>query len=304
MKIIRPVNVTDSILTDTNITEDDYAEWNSATSYVLGDNVIVISTHTVYEAAQNNTNVDPTTDDGTNWIRVGATNRWKAFDKKIGDRVTNTTSIEYTLVDPATIPTAVALFGLRNATQANVTVTDLTSGGSGEIYNVTVSLLDNTNVVDWYTYFFEAISFKEDELFTAIPPYLGSQVEITVSGETGETVELGQIVFGFEMDLGFTNYGTSISIEDYSRKETDTFGNFIVVERAFAKLVDYDIQLPTQAAARLQRTLAQYRATPIVFIGDEDASYGTIVYGFYRSFDITLNGPSLSFASLEVEGLT
>jgi len=302
MDIIRPISVTDSVLTSSNITEDDYAVWASGTTYATGDKVIVISTHRIYESlVDSNTGNDPTTDDGSNWLDIGATNRWKAFDQKISDPVTGTTSIEYELTSAAEYATAVALLGL-SASSATVVVTD--TGGVGEVYNETKSLIDNSDVADWYTYFFSPITYKSEILFTDIPPYLGSDVEISVDGGTGEAIELGQIVFGTLQNLGFTIYGTAISIEDFSRKETDAFGNFIIVERAFSYLVDYDVRIPTQTARRAQNLLATYRASPLVYIGDEDDSYGTIVYGFYRNFDINLETPSYSLASIEVEGLT
>ncbi len=305
MQLIKPVTVTDSILTATNITEDDYAVWNSGTAYVVGDKAISTVTHRIYEALINNTNVDPTgtaTDPAT-WLDIGATNRWKAFDQKISDPVTNLNLIEYTLNDPNSNVTSVALFGLKGIS-ANVTVTDTTVGGDGEVYNTTVSLLDNRNIVDWYTYFFEEQVQREQAQFLDLPPYLGSNVEVTVTSATGDTTELGQIVLGFLSGIGLTTYGTAISIEDYSRKEVDAFGNFIIVQRDFAQLADFDVQFETQNARKIQRTLADFRATPIVYVGSEDTSYGTTIYGFYRRFDLTLEGPSLSFGAIEVEGLT
>ena len=301
MQIIKPVTVTDSVLVSSNVAENDYAEWAVGTTYAVGDKVIVLSTHRIYESlVDSNLGNDPTTDDGTNWLDIGATNRWKAFDQKIGDPVTNTTSIEYTLSDTTSNITSVALFGLEGIS-ANVTVTDDTEG---EVYNETVSLIDNRNIVDWYTYFFEEQVQKEQALFLNIPPYLASDVDVTVTAATGDTAELGQLVLGFLSSLGATTYGTAISIEDFSRKETDAFGNFIVVERAFAQLADFDVQFETANARKIQRTLAELRATPVVYIGSEDTAYGTTIYGFYRRFDLTLEGPSLSFGAIEVEGLT
>lgn len=303
MDIIRPVTVTNTVLTSSNITEDDYAEWASGTTYATGNRVIVIgTTHKVYESLIDaNTGNDPTTDDGTKWLDIGATNRWKAFDQKISDPVSSTGTIEYELTSADTNVTAVALFGLQ-ASEATVIGTD--TGGEGEVYNETISLIDNSDVIDWYTYFFEPVTFKTEALFTDIPPYLGLDVEIEIDAGAGEPVEVGQIVIGSSQNLGFTIYGTTISIEDFSRKETDAFGNFIIVERAFSYLVDYDVRIPTQTARRTQNLLATFRASPLVYIGDEDDSYGTIVYGFYRNFDINLETPSYSLASIEVEGLT
>lgn len=301
MQIIRPVTVNDTILVSSNVAENDFAEWAVGTTYSIGDKVIVLSNHSVYESLTNsNLGNDPTTDDGTNWLRLGATNRWKAFDQKISDRVTNLNSIEYVLSDAGSNVTAVALFGLKGIS-ANVTITDDTEG---EVYNETISLIDNRNIDDWYTYFFEEQGQREEAQFLDIPPYLGSDVEVTVTAATGTNAELGQLVLGFLSGIGATTYGTSISIEDFSRKETDAFGNFIVVERAFAQLADFDIQFPTGNARKIQRTLAGFRATPIVYIGSEDVSFGTTIYGFYRRFDLTLETPSLSFGAIEVEGLT
>jgi len=302
MQLIKPVTVTDSVLSSSNVPETDYAAWNSGTAYVVGDKVISTVTHRIYEALINNTNVDPTgtaTDPAT-WLNIGATNRWKAFDQKISDPVTQATSIEYTLTDPTSNVTAVTLFGLKGAS-ANVTVTDATDG---EVYNRTISLLDNRNIVDWFTYFFEEQVQREQAQFLDLPPYLGSDIDVTVTANTGEDAELGQLVLGLLSNIGVTSYGTSISIEDYSRKEADAFGNFVVVERDFAQLADFDVRFETQNARKIQRTLADFRATPIVYIGSDDTSYGTTIYGFYRRFDLTLEGPSLSFGAIEVEGLT
>ena len=302
MDIIKPVTVTNSILTSSNVTEDDYSEWASGTTYADGDNVIVIgTTHKVYESlVDSNLGNDPTTDDGTNWLELSATNRWKAFDQKIADQVSNLNTIEYQLNSATTNVTAVSLFGL-DGISVNVTVTDATDG---EVYNEDFSLLDNAEIVDWFTYFFAEQGTKTEALFTGIPPYLNSDVDITVTAETGTNAKVGQIVLGFLSNFGLTTYGTSVGIEDYSRKETDAFGNFVITERAFAKLVDYDVRLETGKARTVQNTLANFRATPIVYIGSEDEAFATIVYGFYRRFDITLEGPAYSFAAIEVEGLT
>lgn len=300
MDIIRPVVVTDAVLDSSNVPEDDHDEWSAGTSYTVGNRVILLSTHRIYEAVGSSTGVNPATDDGTNWLDIGATNRFKAFDQKISDPVIQLDSIQYTLTDDDSIPTAVALFGVKGVS-ATVKVTDALEG---VVFEETKSLLDSDEVFDWFSYFFEDINLVRTILFTSLPPYRGATVEVTVTQTTGEIAELGQLVFGYLLDLGLTTYGTAISIQDFSRKETDAFGNFIVVERAFANLVDFDVRLPTQTAGRVRRILADFRATPIVYIGNEDSSFGTVVYGFYRNFDITLDTPSLSFAAIEVEGLS
>ncbi|MHC9235019.1 hypothetical protein ACX9MO_05180 [Pseudooceanicola sp. 502str34] len=96
MRIISPITVTESLLTDTNLTEDDHDEWDVSTTYSAEDRVIVLSTHKVYESVSgSNLGYDPTTDDGTWWIEVSATNKWKAFDLRLSDQAENAGTITY-----------------------------------------------------------------------------------------------------------------------------------------------------------------------------------------------------------------
>ena len=300
MQIIRPVTVTNAVLDSSTVPETDYAEWASGTTYATGNKVILVSTHSVYESLiSSNTGNNPATDDGTKWLKLGATNRWKAFDQKIADQVVQANSINYVFTPNANV-TSIAFFNVSGIS-VNVTMTDPVDG---EVYNKTISLIDTEVVVDWFTYFFEEQAFTDTAQLLDLPPYFGAEISVTITAATGTDAKVGQIVFGALTSLGTTTYGTSISIEDFSRKETDAFGNFIVVQRAFSQLADFDVQFETSDAKRIQRTLADLRATPVVYIGSADPAYGTTLYGFYRRFDLTLETPSLSFGSIEVEGLT
>lgn len=301
MQAIEPLTITDSVLTSSTVPEDDYAAWSSGTTYSLGDRVIVVSVHKVYESAINsNTGNDPTTDDGTNWIEVGATNRWKAFDQKLSDPVQQANSISYTFTVTSVV-NSIAFFNL-SADQVQVTFTP--DGFGSPVYDKTFELLDTTNIVDWYTYFFEPTAIRDKELLISdLPTYSSAEITITIT-EASATVEVGQIVLGLLVTLGRTGYGTTVGIEDYSRKERDAFGNAVIIERAFAQKADYEVEITTQDTRRVQRFLSNYRATPVVWIGNQDPSYGLIVYGFYTQFSINLATPSTSYTTLEVEGLT
>lgn len=299
MKLIRPVTITDSVLVASNVLENDYAEWLVGTTYSIGNEVIVLSTHRIYESlTDTNVGNDPTTDDGTNWLNTGATNRWKAFDNTISDQTTNTTSITYEL-DPSSLVNAIAMFNL-DATDVDITVTDPVEG---VVYNENVSLLDNSAVENWWGYFFEPIVRKSEFVKFDLPNYASATVDLSINTNTGDTAKVGQIVIGNQKTLGLTTYGTTISIQDYSTKDTDTFGNVIITERRFAQLVDYDVKLATSTVRDVQKTLANFRATPIVYSGTEDGTYGDLVYGYYRNFGINISTPSFSDATIEVEGL-
>lgn len=299
MKIIRPITVTDAVLDSSNVAENDFAEWAVGTTYADGDKVIVLSTHRIYESlVGSNTGNDPTTDDGTNWLDISATNRWKAFDQTITDQTTNTTSITYTF-DPQSLTNAIAFFNV-DGTEIEVTVTDPTEG---VVYDNTVSLVDNGAVDNWYGYFFEPIVRRSEIVLLDLPNYASATIDVSINANTGDDAKVGQIVFGSQKTLGLTTYGTSLGIQDYSTKDTDAFGNVVITERRFAQLVDYDVKMATSTVRDVQKTLASYRATPIVYTGTDDGTYGDLVYGYYRSFGINISTPSFSDATIEVEGL-
>ena len=300
MRIIKPVTITDAILTSSTVPEDDYPVWSSGTTYAAEDRVISTTNHKIYESAQgSNTNNDPTTDDGTWWLTVSATNRWKAFDQKVTEQVTEANSIEYVLNPTGEFITSVAFFNL-DASELQLQLEDATEG---EYYNETFDLIDNSYVADWYSYFFEPQRKLEELVVTDLPPFTGPTVTVTIS-ETGSTAEVGQIIIGRFLDIGALEYNSSVSIEDYSRKERDEFGNPIIVQRAFSQLADYDVTFETSAVRRVQSILSEIRTTPVVwFAGANTSQYGTTIYGYYRDFNISLSTPSISYATIEVEGL-
>lgn len=302
MEVLQPFAVTDSNLTYSNLSENDYAAWSSGTSYSLSDRVIIVSEHSIYESQSNsNLNNNPATDDGTNWLKVGATNKWKPFDQKIGDRASNLNSIVYRFDITNNYLRSVVLFGLSGL-EVNVKVTDTNT--SDIIFEETASLIDTSAIVDGYTYFFEPFTTVTEVLFMDIPPFYNTELEITITGGSGETVEVGQIVFGSHKRLGITLNGTSLGIDDYSIKERDQFGNYYIVPRTYSDKVDFEVKFPTSTARQIQSFLASLRATPAVYIGSRETAYGAIIYGFYRSFELDLEGKSLSQMTIQVEGLT
>lgn len=291
---------------DPTVSEDDYSAWSPTTTYAAGDRVEFFGD--IYESLlSSNTGNSPDassqefwqllTGDTSIWIEVSATNRWKAFDSVLNEQATRSETITYS-ISPSALTNSIAFFNLEAAT-INVTVTDSVDG---EVYNEDYSLVDNGAVDNWYAYFFEPIIRRSEFVSFDLPNYATATIAITIDNGTSDA-KVGQIVLGAQKALGVTTYGTSIGIQDYSRKERDTFGNAEILERRFAQTVDYDIQLATSSVRDVQKTLATYRATPLVYSGTDDGNYGDLVFGYYRNFGINISGPALSDATIEVEGL-
>jgi len=296
MRIIKPVEITPAILTSSNVPETDYAAWSAATAYAVGDKVLY--NHRNYEALVASTGANPETDtsDPPKWLDLGADNRWRMFDDKVGSLTEQAGSIAVEL-QPGAVINSVALFNLLGRS-ATVTLTD---PSEGVVYQRTVSLVD-AGVSNWYDYFFAPIGRQTDFVLLDLPAYGTAVLSVTIDNAS-DTAAVGHLVMGRQAELGVAVYGSGVGITDYSRKETDAFGNSIVVERSFSKRAEFDVVVETPQIGRVQRMLASLRAQPVVWVG-ADGYESTFLFGYYRDFQISISGPSVSNASITVEGLT
>ena len=52
MRVLLPIDVTEAMVTASNLAENDHGEWMASVDYSLGDFVISTATHQVYRALQ------------------------------------------------------------------------------------------------------------------------------------------------------------------------------------------------------------------------------------------------------------
>lgn len=294
MKIVPPIAVTpDNLTSNVPITE---TEWTAGT-YTLGQQRYVGTD--LYEVLVASTTDEPTAGaakTSPTWVKVGKINRYKMFDFSIGDATTKSGDI-IVGITPNFVANAVALFEVA-ATSIQVTVTDPIAG---LVYDKTVTLSEYTGINNYYSYFFEPYALATDAIFLDLPNYSAAEIEITISNTSAQT-KVGEVVIGRIQTLGVTLMDIQLGIQDYSRKERDQFGKVSIVERRFAKTVNYGVFLENGQVNSTYRLLAQYRATPVLYVGDENKPE-TALLGFYRDFNVLRSGPSTSEMTLEIEGL-
>lgn len=295
MIVIKPEMITEAKLIASNVPENDAPLWSSATNYTIGQRVIFM--HRVYEALTNNHNKRPDTHP-LDWADLGATNRYRMFDSIVSNPTTNPMQLDYT-IRPGAVVTGIALFNL-DAASVRVQMTDPTEG---LVYDQTIDLVDLTAITSYYNYFFEPVGERRTDLtFLNLPTYPLADIRILIDNGN-EIAMCGEIALGAQRTLGLTNFGTSVGIRDYSRKETDVLGNVIIVERRFSKIADYAVSFRNTEIASIQRFLASIRATPVVWIGKPDLDE-LLVYGFYKDFNISISDLNFSDSTIQVEGLT
>lgn len=296
MKLIKPSDfVYATNLVSTTATET-YATWSGATTYALADRKVYGLY--VYESLQaSNLNHQPDTSP-TWWVLVGPNNKFAMFDLATSTATTKASPLTVVL-DTGAI-NSLALIGLIG-TEVTLSMTD--GAGGPTVYTNTIDLNDNSLVVDWYTYFFSPFVQLGDVVLTDLPAYNNARVTMALTGSG--TVQVGELIYGLLYDLGSTEYGATVGIIDYSRKNTDEFGTTTFIERAFSNRMNCTFMLDNTQLNFVQRMLSSVRATQCVYIGSEDTDYAPlIVYGFYKDFTINIQYSTKSYCSLEIEGLT
>jgi hypothetical protein len=232
----------------------------------------------------------------SSWVEMGSTNRWAMFDTSVGSQTSQATPLTVTIAPG--IVNSLALLDL-SATSVTVAMTDGAAGPT--VFNQTYTMADAAEILDWYGYYFDPLQPQTELIVEGLPPYSAGRITVTVNAAT--TAKCGTLAVGGMIDLGSALYGVGVGITDYSRKETDTFGITSVVERSYAKRFDMPVIVENKRLDYLAKQLAAVRATPCVWIGDDDYS-SLIAYGYYKDWSVSIAYQDISEMRLTVESLT
>lgn len=303
MRVVVPAQILDANIVSSNVTEDDYDEWDNLTDYSVGDYVISTSTHRVYRAVDvsgpSSSVVDPTTDtDSSHWQNVSATNKWRPFDGKSAAKCQRANTITYTFEGLGLVD-GVALHGLLARTATLVIVRD-----SVEVYNTTVNLANQQVVNDWYDYMFEEVSYLDRMEFPEVPPYSNATYTITLDN-TGSTAVLGQIVIGRTKKLGTAVFSPNLGLVNFDEVSEDEFGNETIVERGKKQTTRYSVIFPTPQSGYVFSVIAALKSTSASWsAGANTETLGTTLFGRLSTFSIDISGPVVTEMSLEIKELT
>ena len=293
MRIVTPVEVTPLLLDSTNVSNDE-PEWDNSTTYNTGERVV--HNLEVWEALKDSVTSEPLETNETDWLRVGFANKWRMFRQGRDSVSTRDESIDVSIT-PNQIITTLAALGL-DGVEASLTVTDPTEG---VVFDETQSLVD-IGVGDWWEYYFLPYDSSDTAVFNGVPPFPAATYDFSVSAIAATTeVQAGRIVMGIERTLGVTNFGTSVSTLDFSKRERDEFGNLELIPRRTVRLVDYDATVETSRLDAVVKLLQSLSAKPTLFIGDEIHD-STITFGVYRDFTQGITNVSISDLTIQVEG--
>lgn len=290
-----------------------YSEWSSATTYSIGQ-VVVVGTYTgsntvtiansgTYKSLTNsNTNNNPLTSP-SNWVRIGPTNQFAMFDNIVSSSTSSTTEFTFVIKSIA-VDTIAVLNAIADKLAVAVSDYSYSQQYIGNVaYNRTLQL-SGAESLDWFSYFFfESETQKTQGIFVDIPQVTSGVITVRVVG-TG-TVSAGSFVNGQVREIGGTQYGVNTGIIDYSKKTVDEFGNTTLIVRNYSKRMNAKVFLSNTNLNRVQRLLYSIRATPVLWIASDDPELEEplVILGYYKDFDTEIAYPNNSLCNLSVEGL-
>lgn len=247
-------------------------------------------------------NLDPTANTKY-WLNIGSTNRWKMFDKTVQSQTVATTTFTTQVRFSDFVDTATFL----NVSGTSIAVV-VSTPSDGNIYSRTIDLAtDESPIMDLWDYFFVGFKIKSDVIFDDIPPYANATYTITITSPVGQVAAIGAALFGLSKDISSAKKGVEqgarVGITDYSIKTRDAFGNYVITERAFSKRANWTVYVENTEIDDIQNILASCRAIPVLYIGSKKYA-STLIYGFYKSFDVTIAYPEFSVLDIEIDGLT
>ncbi|WP_416820230.1 carbohydrate-binding protein [Delftia tsuruhatensis] len=300
LRVVKPLGVTPAMLVSTDVPEAEYPEWASGTTYAKGARVILAAQHKIYQsAADSNTGNNPATlVPEPKWLEVGPTNRWKVFDSSNSTQTVQANKITYRIKPGVAVP-AVGVLNIRAGVEIKVTVFD---AAGVQVTQRTMRLSRYPVAPSWWVWNFGEKRAPTQALFTNLPSYSTGEIQIEITGTADLAV--GVILLGSVRTFALgVKAGARVGIQDYSRKERTEFGDTVLVERAFAKRASLQLLLSASEVDALNEFMAEVRAKACLWIGS-DRYESTVVYGFFKNFEIAITYYDYSDCELELEGLT
>jgi hypothetical protein len=297
MRYIRPVTVSESVLVDSTIVEDDAPAWVSGGTYAAG--ALVLYAHAVWEclAAVAGSVLAPSADDD-HWGRVRTSRRWAMFDEAVGSSSRATGGIIVRL-QPGAV-TALALLDVSGVTEAVVRVHVGATLLSERALRPFGSWLTGSAISSWYAWFFARLQSRSSWIIDDLPGRSDATITVELTGPG--IVSIGTLALGDIQTVGTLQTEPTLSLVDYSTTTTDAWGVMTISRRGYARKLDCRVTFEEDRTAEVFEALAGVRGTPCVWIGDADRP-ALIAYGLMRECSLVIHGRVLSVLALQILSL-
>lgn len=308
LSVLFPTTINDTTLTSTTEAEADHAAYNPAEAgYALGDRVIVVSAHRIYEratatatAGKDPTDINNRIADAAGiiwWIDVSATNAWKMFD---GEKSSQTVAASpLTIVLEPGFINALYVGKIENADTATITMKD--APGGTEVFSRVIDL-ENSAPGDYYEYYFSPFEQQPDFVIDDLPPYSAAEVTLTLTVSSGN-ISVGMMQIGDLRPLGETQgRGKPRSKpKSFSYIKIDEFGENEIIRRKSAKDIDVEAVLSLDYANTVESIMAEVQDIACLWVATTGPKFaGMRAFGIGKG-QIVYTSPTQTLCTLQLK---
>ncbi|WP_288099559.1 hypothetical protein [Pseudomonas sp.] len=302
MTVVPGIEITPAILVENNLPDMDYPAYTPATAYKVGDKVTIDRLN--YEAVVANTNRHPVTDTTIPpaWLSLGWINKYRMFNKsigntwKIGTFTANPESIDLT-IRPGKRVNAIGLVGVR---ASSIRIVMTVPGVPAPVYDKTFAMSLKAGG-SWYQYYFGPFKTMDNLAQFDLPPFSNADIRVVVSAPGG-TAQVGMLVVGWAKRIGTAVYGTSLGRKRYSTIKEEFDGSMTITGRGRRRSIDFQVVISGDEISSAQRTLDELDDTPALFVGASNLDY-TVIVGIFDDFDTGLPTYNRGEYTLKVRSL-
>lgn len=296
ISIIKPITVTPAMVVATDVPAGDYADYAAGTTYGAGARVVYANG--IYQSLQAS-NIGKTPDvSPTWWVFVSFINKFKLFDLVNSSQTAKATSMSYT-VRPGTVVTGLAVVNLTSVTGVRVR---MVSDAYGAVFDRTITRGRRPPGIGWWNWIFGRRTESLSSYFVDLPSFADAVIIVDFTGLVDMAV--GTLLMGTVSSWGKgVQSGMSLGIRDYSKKETNDFGDIVLTQRAYASKQQLSLVLDAAEVDSFSALLKSLRATPCLWICSGRYGAATL-YGYYQDFEILIAYFATSECSLTLESLT
>ena len=304
MYVLQPIEITSALIgAGATLAEDPSPAWMSGTTYTVGTEVHVVSTHRVYKDAVGGVStVSPNLDDGTRWVDMRPTNKMAPFDIYTSTAATSTTTdIVYPIT--ARFVNAIAIYGIVGA---NYDITIKDSAGGSVIWQRSGTLKRHDR--GWYNYLFGRRTQVRKLVFFGLPMRPAAEITVTISSTGANQRAVGMIAMGKLRPLmgalpGGTEVGASAEPVSYSYIKQNEDGTTKIVRRHSGTNLKCRVFIQQSQADNAVNILQDVLDIPVAWIATETEGYaGLSTFGIASSTPVQYQTPH-AYIDINVRGL-
>lgn len=302
MKVVPGIEITPAKMIVNALPDADYAAWSATKAYDIGDFITIDRIN--YQALVAHTNRNPVTDTVSPpaWQNLGWVNKYRMFNKAIGNTwKIGTFTAAQNVIDFTIRPgQRINAIGLVGVYASSVRIVMTVPGVTDPVYDKTFSMSRKAGG-SWYQYFFGQFVTEDNLAEFDLPPYNNADVRVIVSAPGG-TARVGMMIIGWGKNIGTAVYGTSLGRKKYSTIKEEFDGSITITKRGRRRSIDFQVELSGDQISSTQRILDDVDDIPSLFVGASELAY-TVIIGIYDDFDTGLPTYNRGQYTLKVRSL-